>query len=138
MGWRSNKAFGLPPRPLSKTEKSHPPPCARSAPIFFLWAEIFKQSNRYLPNRKKGPCTRSATKTIEFLQRPWAGPDQGPMPKALGRAGLRTRASGGQCSSYETLRTTKFETCRVTYHEAPVRASGKDIAQGQVALIDPT
>ena len=35
-------------------------------------------------------------------------------------------------------RTTKFGTCRVPYHEALARASGKDLAQGQVALIDPT
>ena len=34
--------------------------------------------------------------------------------------------------------TTKFGTCRVPYHEALVKASGKDLAQGQVALIDPT
>ena len=34
-------------------------------------------------------------------------------------------------------RTTKFGTCRVPYHEALVRASGKDLAQGQVALLDP-
>ena len=35
-------------------------------------------------------------------------------------------------------RTTKVGTCRVPYHEALVRASCKDLAQGQVALIDPT
>ena len=29
----------------------------------------------------------------------------------------------------EKLRTTKFGTCRVPYHEALVRASGKDLAQ---------
>ena len=34
-------------------------------------------------------------------------------------------------------RTTKFGSCRVPYHEALVRASGKDLAQGQVALINP-
>ena len=38
----------------------------------------------------------------------------------------------------EKLRTTRFGTCRVPYHEALVRASGKDLAQGQVALLDPT
>ena len=38
----------------------------------------------------------------------------------------------------EKLRTTRFGTCRVPHHEALVRASGKDLAQGQVALIDPT
>ena len=43
----------------------------------------------------------------------------------------RTRAS-------EKLRATWFGNCRVPYHEALVRASGKDLAQGQVALIDPT
>ena len=51
----------------------------------------------------------------------------------LGRrahACARARAS-------EKLRTTKFGTCRVPYHEALVRASGKDLAQGQVALLDP-
>ena len=40
-----------------------------------------------------------------------------------------------QCS--EIARVTKSGTCGVPYHEAPVRASGKDLAQGQVALIDP-
>ena len=38
----------------------------------------------------------------------------------------------------EKLRAARFGTCRVPYHEALVRASGKDLAQGQVALIDPT
>ena len=37
----------------------------------------------------------------------------------------------------EKLRATRFGTCRVPYHEALVRASGKDLAQGQVALLDP-
>ena len=40
------------------------------------------------------------------------------------------------CAS-EKLRATKFGTCCVPYHEALVRASGKDLAQGQVALLDP-
>ena len=44
---------------------------------------------------------------------------------------VRARAS-------EQPRTTRFGTCRVPYHEALVRASGKDLAQGQVALLDPT
>ena len=35
-------------------------------------------------------------------------------------------------------RTTKFGTCRIPYHEALIRASGKDLAQGQVALLDST
>ena len=50
----------------------------------------------------------------------------------LGRrvhACARARAS-------EKLRTTKFGTCRVPYHEALVRASGKELAQGRVALLD--
>ena len=38
----------------------------------------------------------------------------------------------------EKLGATRFGTCRIPYHEALVRASGKDLAQGQVALIDPT
>ena len=38
----------------------------------------------------------------------------------------------------EKLRATRFGTCRVPCHEALVRASGKDLAQGQVALLDPT
>ena len=38
----------------------------------------------------------------------------------------------------ENLRTTRFGTCCVPYHEALVRASGKDLAQGQVSLLDPT
>ena len=40
------------------------------------------------------------------------------------------------CAS-ERLRTTRFGTCRVPYHEALVKASGKDLVQGQVALLDP-
>ena len=50
---------------------------------------------------------------------------------AHAHACARARAS-------EKLRATRFGTCRVPYHEALVRASGKDLAQGQVALIDPT
>ena len=38
----------------------------------------------------------------------------------------------------EGLRATRFGTCHGPYHEAFVRGSGKDLAQGQVALIDPT
>ena len=38
----------------------------------------------------------------------------------------------------ERARTTKFGTCRVPYHDALVRTSGKDIAWGRVALLDPT
>ena len=34
-------------------------------------------------------------------------------------------------------RTTNFGTCRVPYHEEFVGASGKDLAQGQVSLLDP-
>ena len=40
--------------------------------------------------------------------------------------------------AHEKLRATRFETCHVPYHEALVRASGENLAQGQVALIDPT
>ena len=47
---------------------------------------------------------------------------------------LRTTKFG----TCRVLRTTKFGTCRVPYHEALVRASGKDLAQGLVALLDPT
>ena len=53
--------------------------------------------------------------------------------RVLGRhahACARARAS-------EKLRTTRFGTCCVPYHEALVRASGKDLVQGQVALLDP-
>ena len=42
---------------------------------------------------------------------------------------------GGRAS--EKLRAARFGTCCVPYHEALVRASGKDLAQGQVALLDP-
>ena len=38
----------------------------------------------------------------------------------------------------EKLRATRFETCRVPYHEALVRASDKDLAQGQGSLVEPT
>ena len=52
--------------------------------------------------------------------------------KSLDSLGNTLGALGG-CA-----RTTKFGTCRAPYHEALVKASGKDLAQGQVALIDPT
>ena len=52
--------------------------------------------------------------------------------KVAGFLGKHGWGSGGRA------RTTKFGTCRVPYHEALVRASGKDLAQGQVALLDPT
>ena len=54
----------------------------------------------------------------------------------LGVLGGRAHACARARAS-EKLRTTKFGTCRVPYHEALVRASGKDLAQGQVALLDP-
>ena len=34
-------------------------------------------------------------------------------------------------------RPTKFGTCRVSYNDVLVRASGKGLAQGKVALINP-
>ena len=52
--------------------------------------------------------------------------------KSLDSLGNTLGALGGRA------RTTKFGTCRVPYHEALVMASGKDLAQGQVALLDPT
>ena len=55
----------------------------------------------------------------------------------LGVLGGRTHACARARASAK-LRTTKFGTCRVPYHEALVRARGKDFAQGQVAVIDPT
>ena len=55
----------------------------------------------------------------------------------LGVLGGRAHACARARAS-EKLRVTRFATCRVPYHEALVRASGKDLAQGQVALLDPT
>ena len=52
--------------------------------------------------------------------------------KSLDSLGNTLGALGGRA------RTPKFGTCRVPYHEALVKASGKDLAQGQVALLDPT
>ena len=49
--------------------------------------------------------------------------------------GARTPARA--CTS-QKLRATRFGTCRVPYHEALVRARGKDLAQGQVPILDPT
>ena len=44
---------------------------------------------------------------------------------------LRGRAHAcARARASEKLRTTKFGTCRVPYHEALVRDSGKDLAQG--------
>ena len=54
----------------------------------------------------------------------------------LGVLGGRAHACARARAS-EKLRATRFGTCRVPHHEALVRASGKDLAQGQVALIDP-
>ena len=51
--------------------------------------------------------------------------------------GGRAHTCARACAS-EKLRATKFGTCHVPYHEALVKASGKDLAQGQVALIGPT
>ena len=52
---------------------------------------------------------------------------------------LGERAHACACArASEKLRATKFGTCRVPYHEALVRAIGKDLAQGQVALINPS
>ena len=47
----------------------------------------------------------------------------------LGVLGGRSHACARARAS-EKLRTTKFGTCRVPYHEALVRASGTDLAQG--------
>ena len=55
----------------------------------------------------------------------------------LGVLGGRAHACARARAS-EKLRATRFGTCRVPYYEALVTASGKDLAQGQVALIDPT
>ena len=56
----------------------------------------------------------------------------------LGGARTPARAPPRVAHTSEKLRTTRFGTCRVPYHEALVRASSKDLAQGQVALLDPT
>ena len=50
--------------------------------------------------------------------------------KSLDSLGNTLGALGGRA------RTTEFGTCRVPYHEALVRASSKDLAQGQKALLD--
>ena len=55
----------------------------------------------------------------------------------LGALGGRAHACARACAS-KKLRTTKFGTRPIPYHEALVRASGKDLAQGQVALLHPT
>ena len=55
----------------------------------------------------------------------------------LGVLGGRAHACALTRAS-EKLKAIRFRTCRVPYHEALVRASGKDLAQGQVALLDPT
>ena len=52
--------------------------------------------------------------------------------KSLDSLGNTLGALGGRA------RTINLGTCRIPYHEALVRASGKDLAQGQVALLDPT
>ena len=47
----------------------------------------------------------------------------------LGAPGGRTHACACARAS-KKVRTARFGTCRVPYHEALVRASGKDLAQG--------
>ena len=47
--------------------------------------------------------------------------------------GWRANACARACAS-EKLRATRFGTCRVPYHEALVRASGKDLAQVKVSI----
>ena len=47
----------------------------------------------------------------------------------LGVLGGRAHACARVRAS-EKLRATRFGTCRVPHHEALVRASGKDLAQG--------
>ena len=59
------------------------------------------------------------------------------IPGFLRVLGGRAHACARACAS-EKLRATRFGTCRIPYHEALVRASGKDVAQGLVALIDLT
>ena len=54
----------------------------------------------------------------------------------LGVLGGRAHACARARAS-EKLRATRFGTCCVPYHEALVRASGKDPAQGEVSLVDP-
>ena len=54
----------------------------------------------------------------------------------LGALGGRAHACVRARAS-EKPRATRFGTCCVPYHEALARASGKDLAQGQVALVDP-
>ena len=56
----------------------------------------------------------------------------------LGVLGGRRAHACARARASEKLRATRFGTCRVPYHEALVRASGKDLAQSQVALLDPT
>ena len=55
----------------------------------------------------------------------------------LGVLGGRAHACARARAS-EKLRTTRFAIGRVPHHEAFVKASGKDLAQGQASLLDPT
>ena len=54
----------------------------------------------------------------------------------LGVLGGRAHTCARACAS-EKLRATRIGTCHVPDHEVLVRASGKDLAQGHVALLDP-
>ena len=56
---------------------------------------------------------------------------------ACARACASKQLRATRFGTCRVLRSTNFGTCRVPYHEALVRASGKDLAQGQVALLDP-
>ena len=55
----------------------------------------------------------------------------------LGVLGGRAHACARARAS-EKLRVKRFGSRCVPYHEALVRARGEDLAQGQVALLDPT
>ena len=65
-------------------------------------------------------------------------------PKPCRKIAVIVGGLGGRAHAYARARTstklraTRFGTCRVPYHETLVSVSGKDLAQGQVALLDPT
>ena len=58
--------------------------------------------------------------------------------RACARAGASEKLRTTRFGTCRVPRTTRFGTCRMPYHEALARASGTDLAQGQVALLDPT
>ena len=138
MAWRSIKAFGLPLRPLSKLgNKVTSTMRAKRAHFFFPEVEISKQSNRCQMERH----AMRAQIFFEFLQSPWAGPDQGPAPRSLGCARPRTpkskRRSPFRLSEAPEAQGHKVWNLPRPLPSSDMDLSSKDLARGQLTRLHP-